>query len=190
MAMQRPSFKPDFGDGSRFRDLILYASKECEGDPTFGAIKLNKILFYADFYAYRILGQPITGATYQKLQEGPAPREMLRERATLLDVPAAQLVAKPYFNGVQHRLVVIPGCEVDPEKAFSPEERTIIDEVVTAFWGRSAREVSDYSHHERGWNLVDYGETIPYETAWLSVDPLEEEEIKAGSDLANQRGGR
>ena len=30
-------------------------------DERFGAVKLNKILYFADFEAYRRLGEPITG---------------------------------------------------------------------------------------------------------------------------------
>ena len=67
--MNNFEFEPD-----KFRELIVYICKKSEGDPTFGAVKLNKILYYADFAAYRILGKPITGAQYQKLREGPAPQ--------------------------------------------------------------------------------------------------------------------
>ena len=33
----------------KFRELILYIAQESEGDPNFGATKLNKILFFCDF---------------------------------------------------------------------------------------------------------------------------------------------
>lgn len=186
--VRQQRYNPDIGDGSRFRDLVLYISKQYEKDPTFGAIKLNKVLYYADFYAYRVLGHSITGATYQKLPEGPAPRQLLEQRRILVDGGHARLVARPYFNGVQHRLFVVPGHEVDPKNVFADQELTIIDEVIDFFRGKTAREVSDYSHRERGWVLVDYGEDIPYETAWLSTDPMEEDEYQTGVMLAAQRG--
>ena len=61
----------------KIKEAILYVSKLSKGDPRFGAIKLNKILYYADFRAYRELGNSISNATYQHLNEGPAPRELL-----------------------------------------------------------------------------------------------------------------
>ncbi|MEP6936295.1 MAG: type II toxin-antitoxin system antitoxin SocA domain-containing protein [Nitrospirota bacterium] len=41
-------------------------------DPRLGSVKLNKLLYYADFTAYRNLEKAITGAEYQHLPEGPA----------------------------------------------------------------------------------------------------------------------
>lgn len=185
MSTSTSVFKPEFS-AARFRDLVLHVAKECEADPTFGATKLNNILFYVDFYAYRRTGKPITGATYQKLPEGPAPREMLRQRATLVEDGVARLVARPYFNGVQHRLVVTAGNEIDPDKAFSDEEREIIGEVIKFFEGKTAREASDFSHTHRGWMLAEYGEDIPYGTAWLSDDYLDQDERAFGLELAKK----
>jgi hypothetical protein len=69
-----PRIKPD---DSKFRELILLIARESEGDPRFGSIKLNKLLFYADFVAYQHLGKPITGQEYFALPQGPAPRYMV-----------------------------------------------------------------------------------------------------------------
>ena len=61
----------------KFKELILYLAKRSMDDAYFGATKLNKLLFFSDFLAYGQLGSPITGASYQRLKCGPAPREML-----------------------------------------------------------------------------------------------------------------
>src|SRR5437763_14359378 len=61
----------------KFRELLLYISGKCATDPKFGATKLDKILFYSDFFAYANLGKPITGFAYQKLPTGPAARRLL-----------------------------------------------------------------------------------------------------------------
>ena len=45
--------------------------------------------------------------------------------------------------------------------------------------GRQSGEVSDFSHREPGWVLASDGETIPYETAWLSADPIDQETEEA-----------
>ena len=55
-------------NAEKFRELLVYVSKKCEDDPTFGAVKLNKILYYADFAAYRQGGKPITGAQVPEAQ--------------------------------------------------------------------------------------------------------------------------
>lgn len=66
-------------ESQKFSELLLYVSRLAESDPRCGATKLNKILFYADFSAYRALGRSISGQTYRKLQHGPAPWGVLRE---------------------------------------------------------------------------------------------------------------
>ena len=48
---------------AKLRELILYVAERCENDPDFGALKLNKILFNADFIAYALTGKAITGAS-------------------------------------------------------------------------------------------------------------------------------
>ena len=55
-------------------ELIVLIASLSRDDPAFGDVKLNKLLFFSDFLAYTNLGQPITGAEYQKLDFGPARR--------------------------------------------------------------------------------------------------------------------
>src|SRR5438067_13073106 len=64
-------------DEQKFRELILYFAQKSADDPAFGAVKLNKLLFYADFVSFAKRGKAITGATYFRLPHGPAPRQLL-----------------------------------------------------------------------------------------------------------------
>ena len=161
-------------DAAKFKELIVYIAAKSVDDPTFGAIKLNKILFYADFAAYRLHGAPITGATYRRLNQGPAPKELVEARAELIRDGRLEYEERPYFTYVQKRLVPRNGYLAVPE-AFSPEERELIDGVIKFFWGKSAREVSEYSHHEPGWMFTDDREAIPYQTVWLNSGPIDQE---------------
>ncbi|MFZ3235603.1 MAG: hypothetical protein WA184_09560, partial [Stellaceae bacterium] len=54
-----------------------------------GLIKLNKILWKADFDAYAARNIPVTGRAYQRLELGPAPREM---RPLLNEMIRARLI--------------------------------------------------------------------------------------------------
>ena len=167
----------------KFRELVIYIAEKCTDDPTFGATKLNKTLYYSDFYAYRMLGQPITGASYQKLSAGPAPREFLRQMKILEDARHATVEAQPYFNGVQKRIVPAEGRRPDVS-IFKESELALVDEVIRFFWGKSATEVSEFSHLEPGWVVCDIGEVIPYETAWIGraiIDAETEIRILEGS---------
>src|SRR5438874_13093894 len=69
----------------KFKELMLYFSKRgIDEGLVIGSIKLNKLLFFTDFRAYAELGQPVTGARYQKLPLGPAAREFVPMRNQML----------------------------------------------------------------------------------------------------------
>ncbi|MCY4653980.1 MAG: Panacea domain-containing protein, partial [Dehalococcoidia bacterium] len=114
-------------DQIKFRELVLYIANRSQSDPLFGVVKLNKILYYSDFAAYRILGHPITGASYQKFNEGPAPQEMLGQRRVMVDSGDITVRNRPYFSGVQQ--CIVPLRQADTEM-FTHEELSIVDGVI------------------------------------------------------------
>jgi hypothetical protein len=65
------------GGQSRLREAALYVMTRCANAEAFGLVKLNKILWRADFKAYAARRVPVTGRQYQRLAQGPAPVEML-----------------------------------------------------------------------------------------------------------------
>lgn len=158
----------------RLKEALLYVSSMCEGDEKFGAVKLNKILYYADFQAYRESGRSVTGATYQHLPEGPAPRELLAARKELIDEGALTIESRQVFSYIQQRPVA--------KRAWNPEafqdwedDKRILDaaiEFLAPYWGY---EVSKISHDEWGYRLTQEGEDIPYRTAWLSPESTQDD---------------
>ena len=52
---------------------------------------------------------------------------------------------------------------------FSEAELATIHKVIEDLRGLNARQVSDLSHEEAGWRLVEFGDTIPYEAALLGA---------------------
>ena len=177
---QRVSFE---FDETRFKELIMLISEMCADDPTYGSIKLNKILYFADFMAYRELGKPITGATYLKLQEGPAPRQFPSARHRLAQEGRLNLELRPYFNGVLKRPVIVG--EGPRAATFDEQEIVIVRSIVEYFWGKSERDVSDFSHQQPGWILAEDRADIPYETAWLSSDPVDQTDEAIAQEMAD-----
>ncbi len=170
---------------TKFRELIVYIAERCAADPTFGSVKLNKILFYADFSAYRESGAPISGATYRKLSEGPAPKQLVEARESLIDAGRISMQERPYFGFSQRRPVVARPAAVDLS-LFTARELELVDEVIEFFWRKSAREVSDYSHREPGWMMAEDLEEIPYQTAHLSAEPIDEETELRGREIGRE----
>ncbi|HKI05938.1 MAG TPA: Panacea domain-containing protein [Thermoanaerobaculia bacterium] len=159
----------------KFRELILFVAQESENDENCGATKLNKILFYADFEAYRKLGQPISGQKYQKLERGPAPKGAVPVISEMEKAGLCKWEDREYFGLPLKKL--IPRRDSDLS-VFAPEELDIARAVINELWDLNAAEVSDLSHDFVGWQAASLGEEIPYETAFVGKPrPLTPDEL-------------
>jgi uncharacterized phage-associated protein len=131
----------------KFKELILYIATQCKEDVFYGAVKLNKVLFFSDFLAHERLGQPITGAEYMAIEHGPAPRRLLPIREEMLE--EGDIVVEQRA----HQTRILAAREPDL-KQFSPEELAIVDYVVLSLRNIAAEEVSDLTHQLPGWRAA------------------------------------
>jgi len=160
-------------DSDKLRELILHISRQSEGDPCFGAVKLNKILFYSDFIAYRQFGRSITGADYQKLNHGPAPRQLKPLHNRMRHEGAIAVRPNEYGGRMQQRSFALREPILGK---FTAAEIALVDRIIQQLWGKNATEVSELSHRFVGWKLAKLGESIPYSLALLTKrDPTEKE---------------
>jgi hypothetical protein len=72
----------------RLKELVLYIAERTVEDPDFGRTKVAEMLFCSDVEAYRLFGEPITGARYEKWKRVPFPVH-LRAAGRLLVLTAA-----------------------------------------------------------------------------------------------------
>lgn len=158
-------------DRPKFKELVLYVALRSAEDAGFGRTKLNKVLFFSDFLAYQESGASITGAEYQKLEHGPAPRQMLPILRELLESGDASEVPRRVGTYSQRRLVAMRQPRLD---LFSGQEIAVVDDVVDLLSGKGAVDVSELSHQmSLGWQVVDLNDTIPYGTVfWSRPDDL------------------
>lgn len=170
----------------KFQELLLYVAEKCADDPKFGATKLNKILFFSDFFAYALFGKAITGATYQRLDYGPAPRELLPVQQKMKNAGDAALAIKRLGTKVQKRLTALRESNLS---AFNGREIALVDHVIDQLRDSNAQEVSHRSHvNSLGWQVAANQEEIPYSTAFLSCDPPTAEDVRRGQELAAEHG--
>ena len=178
------SYKQYNPDDNKLRELVLYIAVLSEGDPAFGKVKLNKLLFFADFTAYLRFGKPITGHEYQKLKDGPAPRQLLPVVPALKTPPGNDpdvAIRENIFCGwKQYRPLALRLPNMD---IFDYRESELAKDLVENFKGKNATEMSDQSHLFIGWQLAEIFETIPYETALVSFREPNDTEIVAGLEL-------
>ena len=173
-------------DEGKLAELILYICQKCADDPCFGATKLNKILYFADFLHYGNYGRPITGVEYQKLPYGPAPRRLVPVRDHLIDNGELGIQPAALRNGgVQKKPVNLrePNLSI-----FSGSEIAQVDSVIQCFANADTDTISEVSHKMVGWQVVEENETIPYSTVFVSNPKLTQDEITRGLDVAAQHG--
>ena len=156
-------------DEAKLTELIVHVADRLRSDRAGGATKLNKVLFFADFTHVRRCGQPITGAEYQKLPYGPAPRRLMPIRKALVASGDAALVEEQFLGRAQHRLV--PNRRADLGH-FSDDELATIDSVLEDLAGLTGTQVSDLSHEEAAWRHTDFDATIPYELALVPKEQV------------------
>lgn len=159
--------------GTRLHELILHIAKKSESDPHFGLTKLHKILFDADFSFYREHGRSITNEAYQKLDFGPAVCSLMPTIQAAEKDKDLQLERE---NGQYAHRRVLAYRQADLS-SFSESEIAAVNKAIDKLAGMNAKKVSNLSHEFIGWQLAAIREIIPYETVYLSQEPLTQEEM-------------
>lgn len=159
-------------------ELILLAAAELSSDPSYGATKLNKALFFSDFLHYKRHGSPITGATYERLPRGPAPKDIVSARQALVDAGDARLERVGYLGYVQARLVAL---RTPAGGTFGDTQTQMVRQACAALAGHSHANVL-------GWQLAAERETIPYESIFLASATPVRDDLEGGRTLAVERG--
>lgn len=122
--------------------------------------KLNKLLFYSDFYNYRNHCRSLSGARYRAIDFGPVPSDY--------EVIYNWLIKKDLIN-VREDLKDFGVCEsitanINFDKnLFNEKELEILEYVKKKFKRFSVKQMKDYSHKELAWKeneknrkIIDY----------------------------------
>jgi Protein of unknown function (DUF4065) len=150
----------------KFTELVLHVARETEHDRKCGRTKLNKILFFADFEAYRTLGSSITGQDYLKFDQGPVCRGLPALSAKFETAGDAQWEPRSYYGLTLYKL--------KPHRApdlslFSEAELAIVARVLEDLEPYDATDVSYLSHLYAGWQMVEDGQPIPYDSVFVGA---------------------
>ncbi|MDQ2732810.1 MAG: Panacea domain-containing protein [Armatimonadota bacterium] len=175
---------PELPGEERLRELILYIADKCEDDPKFGATKLNKILYHADFTSYQLYGEPITGVRYMRLPNGPVPRPMVSVREDMISRHEIVIRSRSVYKYRQQRIIALR--DADLEK-FTARQIAIVDQVIDDLRAQTATDVSNLSHG-RAWSMVDDKDDIPYEAVFLSDEPATPEDFAWARAVISKHG--
>jgi len=124
-------------------------------------VKLNKLMFYADFLNYRTSGASISGYQYKAIQRGPVPVDYdiafnLIEKDGFLD---REYVSFRNGEGAE-RFIHVKQFD---KSLFTETELATMREVANRFKYTPTNEIQQLSHEEPAWqneiagrNLIDY----------------------------------
>lgn len=124
-----------------------------------GAVKLNKVMWYADLEAYRRFSRTITGQTsYEKRQFGPVPNNIVTSIRRLEQADKIVTREVPTFGGTNREHVWL----VQPDVSrFTADEVDILNEALD--WvcnDHTAKSISELTHNSL-WQAAEIGEQIP-----------------------------
>jgi uncharacterized phage-associated protein len=165
---------------TKLTELILYLCLRSESDEAFGAVKLNKLLFFSDRASFLERGHSITGGEYEKQEFGPVPkniRELVDEMSRAGDVIE---VERTYHGYPQKRLVARREADLS---LFCAEEIALVEKQLQRFWGVSGRAISELSHELLPWRLARKGDPIPIESVLLEARALTETERQWAEEI-------
>lgn len=132
-----------------------------------GIKKLNKILYFVDFYYYKDNEKLISGSEYAKAPMGPILNDYklifnsLVEDGVLVQEKECPTIYKPK---IAHNL-----------SAFKAEEIEHIDKVLKRYGKLSSSELEAISHVQQPWLLTENGDIIDPDLALLIADDDEQE---------------
>lgn len=175
------------GGQERLRELILYVAKRCDNAPRLGGIKLNKILWKADFDSFASRGVPVSGRAYQRLEFGPAPVDMAPLHAEMARDGQVEVVQIDVGDGlVEHRTRAL----VEPRlNWFTAEDLKFVDEAIAYYWDKTGTQASEDSNGV-AWRTRANGDPMPYELAYLSDRKVGEAQGERILALAGEHGWR
>ena len=164
----------------KLKALVHYVCEKAEDPACLGAIKLNKVLWYADSIFFKIHGTSITGETYVKRQFGPVPRHIV---GIIDDLVAENKIARgrvDHFGHVKSEFIAIAQASVDE---FTAPEIQVIDSAFEhVCLNHTAKSISEETHGVI-WEIANMGEPIPLSTVFAAeVGEVDEEDFAWARD--------
>jgi len=143
----------------KFKNVLHYIIYKCGFKRNVGKTVLFKLLYFSDFNFFELYEKSLTNESYRKLQRGPAPVHF--------DLAISELVTEEKINVTTKKLslgkVMYSYTSLkEPSSYLTPEELSVIDDVILHLSDMTASQISEYSHGDMPWRATDDGEIIDY----------------------------
>ena len=145
-------------DLEKVNNMVLYFAGKVKPFKT----KMNKLLFYADFFHFKKTAFSITGLTYQAIQKGPVPKHYDWIFDNGMEKRFIKIKLHDYGNYMGEQFLPTGDVAFDKD-LFLPSELRAIEVVATSFKKATVNDIVNKSHEEKAWNEnVDEFKTINY----------------------------
>lgn len=134
-------------DVRKVNNLVLYFADKVKPFKT----KMNKLLFYADFFHFKKTGFSITGLRYQSIQKGPVPKNYDWVFDNSMEKKFIKIKLHDYGNYMGEQFLPT-GEKIFEEELFTSSELKAVEAVVASFKKATVNEIVNTSHEEKAWN--------------------------------------
>jgi len=174
------------GNMNKLEELIIYIAKKSESDAAFGATKLNKILFVADFNHYGLYGKPISDEVYVHRSQGPTPKIMKTALTKLTQEGRIRVAHVEYHGYLQKRVVPLAAPNMS---LFSQSEISFVDHIIEQCRDFNGSYMSKWTHELLPWLITKLEQEIPYEAVFVLENlPIDKDGINwAKGELSRLR---
>ncbi len=151
----------------KFKNVLLYITKKIGALPNVGQTVLYKILYFCDFDYYEKYEEQLIGARYIRNHFGPTPVEFGAIVKEMVYDGQIEVVKTKFFDKEQTKYIPV----VEPDLAvLTGRELGHIDEEIDRLGGKTATELSDFSHKDVPWIVTAEGKEILYETVFYRTE--------------------
>ena len=144
---------------SKLKNIILFFIEKYHG--VFFTM-MNKLLFYTDFYSYKMTSKGMSGLAYKAIQRGPVPIRWDRVYSFYDDIHQEIIHFDSGVEGTRLTSTQSPDLS-----EFTEEELNILETIYLRFKSENSTKISDISHNESAWQkYVDSGQMISFDMAF------------------------
>lgn len=133
-------------DKIKYKNLILHLAGKVGAWPNVGETVFYKLIYFIETLSYFKNKKTITGERFYKYPYGPVPASFKALTKEMIESNELDQVQGRYFTYMQTKY--LPRVEAT---GFTPEEKEIIDSIISKLGGESATYLSNLSHEDRPW---------------------------------------
>lgn len=113
--------------------------------------KMNKLLFYADFFNFRRTAFSISGMQYVAINHGPVPNNFQSIFEYLANEGYIDRNITMFPSGYEGTVFTASSKHQFDKSLFAESELTVLNDVATIFKDTSTNEIIELSHLEQAW---------------------------------------